>query len=104
MNNKYGAKKTYSTLCGREFDSKGEAIRAEQLCLLEKAGEITGLEYQVPFILCEKPKVTYKVDYSYLLNGKRILEDFKGVLTRETRVKLAWLKERGIDVVLTYKT
>ncbi len=101
--NKYGAKKTYSELCRREFDSKGEATRAEQLCLLEKAGEIKNLEYQIPFVLCEKPKISLTLDFSYeepnplSMSGyrwKRVYEDFKGMLTRDSRTKLAWLKAK----------
>ncbi len=96
--NKYGAKKTYSELCQREFDSKGEAIRAEQLCLLEKAGQIKNLEYQVPFVLCEKPKITITIDFHYqeFHNPflENVYEDFKGMLTRDSRTKLAWLKEK----------
>ena len=105
MPNKYGAKRTWSELCQREFASKKECLRAEELTLLEKGGEIKRLEFQVPFILSAKPKITITIDFKYKeLTGDRryVYEDSKGMLTRDTRTKLAWLKEKhGIDVVLS---
>ena len=114
---KYGAIRTFSHLCERWFDSKAEARRGEELCLLEKAGEIAYLQYQIPFVLCEKPKITITIDFSYLqdfvwvtppkggrwASGKRVYEDSKsGILTRDSRTKLAWLKEKhGVLVLLT---
>lgn len=100
--NKYGAKRTYSELCQRTFSSKLEAKRAEELRMLEMAGEIVGLIYQPKWVLSIKPKITYTADFTYVSNGKQIVEDVKGILTRDTRTKLAWLKEKtGIDVVLS---
>ena len=92
-------------MCGRFFDSKAEARRGEELHLLEMAGEITRLEYQVRYILSEKPKITITIDFRYkdLTGDRRIIyEDTKGVLTRDFRTKLAWLKEKhGVDVLLS---
>ena len=100
--NKFSAKRTFSELCGREFDSKAEARRGEELKLLEMAGEIMNLQYQVPFQLCLKPNIKLKVDFVYKFNGDIVHEDSKGILTREFRVKMAWLKEQqGIDVWIT---
>ena len=97
--NKYHAKRTYSELCQREFASKWEAERAEQLRLMELAGEIKDLHYQIRFVLCEKPRITVSIDFRYITNNKLIYEDAKGVLTRDSRTKYAWLKEKhGIDV------
>lgn len=109
---KYHARRTFSELCQREFDSKAEAVRGEELRLLEMAGEISNLQYQIPFRLSEKPKVTVTVDFAYrerVTKGVGAVgysplftyEDYKGVLTRDFRTKLAWLKEKyGIDVKL----
>ncbi len=102
MSNKYGARRTYSELCQRFFASKKEAARGEELKLLEMGGEITNLIYQTPFRLCLKPKITITLDFSYEENSRPVYEDSKGVLTRDTRTKLAWLKEKyGIDVILS---
>lgn len=99
--NKYHAKRTYSDLIKREFDSKSECVRAEELWLLEQADVIDDLQYQVPFELCKKPSIKIKVDFSYWLDGKLVFEDVKGMMTREARIKLAWLKEQqGIDVMI----
>ncbi len=101
MTNKFGAKKTYSELCQRTFASKAEARRGEELALLQKVGGIYNLEYQPKFVLCVKPKITYTADFRYIENGKVVVEDVKGMLQRETRVKLAWLAEKnGIEVSL----
>lgn len=100
--NKFHARRTWSELCQRFFDSKLEATRGEELRLLEMAGEISNLCYQpLPRMLCQKPKITIQVDFLYIRDGKPIYEDAKGVLTRDTRTKLAWLKEKyGIEVEL----
>jgi hypothetical protein len=108
--NKYGSIRTWSELCQRTFDSKAEAKRGEELALLELAGVIRGLAYQCPFRLCEHPKITVTVDFVYRVSGDTdeengryyfVHEDVKGVLTRDFRTKLAWLKEKyGIDVKL----
>ena len=118
MMNKYHAKRTFLELCQRTFASKAECVRGEELRLMEMASEVTHLEYQPSFELCRKPKIAITLDFSYRerlyddpivkaagdkvkLYGGRIYEDVKGVLTRDSRTKLAWLKEKyGIDVVL----
>lgn len=93
--NKYSAKRTYSELCMREFDSKAEAQRGEELCLLARADKIKCLEYQVMYHLYEKPSIKVKLDFRYVnSNGELVVEDVKGILEREFRVKLAWLKEK----------
>ena len=102
MRLKYNSKRTWSELCQREFASMKEARRGEELHLLEKAGEIECLGYQVKFVLSVKPKVTIRIDFQYWENGEWVLEDSKGVLTRDFRTKLAWLKQlEGISVKLS---
>ena len=101
--NKFHACRTWSELCQRRFDSKAELRRGEALVMMEKAGVINQLRYQVRYYLSEKPKVTYTIDFAYCdsSTGERIREDVKGVLTRDTRTKLAWLQQKyGIAVVL----
>ena len=111
MSNKYSARRTWSELCQRTFDSGLEARRGEELHLLQMAGEIADLEYQVAYILSGKPfaKVKVVLDFKYTkamdvykLEFRRwVYEDAKGVLTATARVKYAWLKQlHGIDVIL----
>jgi hypothetical protein len=101
--NKFSAEATYSKLIGRGFDSKLEARRAEELKGREIAGAISDLEYQVPIILSEYPRVSLHVDFRYKdQDGKIIWEDSKGKETREFRVKRIWAKQLyGIDILLT---
>lgn len=96
---KYRAIRADSELCGRTFASKAEARRGEELKLLEQGGVIKELEYQVSFLLCRKPSIKIKVDFAYKLDGRIFYEDVKGMMTREARVKLAWLDQsQGVKV------
>lgn len=98
--NKYGARRTWSELCQRAFDSRAEAVRGEELRVLELAGEITDLVYQPQWELSDNPRVTYRADFAYTMSdGVRVVEDVKGRDTEASRVRRAWLKQRhGIDV------
>ncbi|MDX3926759.1 MAG: DUF1064 domain-containing protein [Shinella sp.] len=86
--NKYGAKKT--VVDGIRFDSKAEAKHYHQLKLLEMAGEISGVELQVPFaitiggfLIC-----TYRADFVYHDRDKRRhVVDCKGVRTKDYIIK-----------------
>lgn len=107
--NKYHAKRTWSELCQRTFDSKAEAVRGEELALLLKAAQIDDLRYQVRFRLCDKPKIDVTLDFSYLeiqvINFDprmvRVFEDVKGYQTRDSRTRYAWLEQRyGVHVNL----
>ena len=99
---KYGNRKT--TVDGIEFDSRKEAARWLELRLLQRTGEISGLQRQVVFELVPKsrdpfghyvPPVTYKADFTYFEKGKLVVEDVKSDATRklpEYRIKkkLMW--------------
>ena len=109
---KYGNRKIIKD--GQAFDSVKEARRWFELCLLEKAGEITDLRRQVEFPLLPtqreestevykrgenkgKPKpgkviekpVVYIADfvYKHTATGKIIVEDTKGVKTKDYILK-----------------
>ena len=102
FSNKHHAIRTWSEICQRFFTSKSECARGEELWQEQLDGKITGLDFQVRFILSVEPKVSIKIDFAYCLDGVKIYEDSKGILTREYRAKLAWLKkEKGIDVILS---
>lgn len=49
MRSKYGNRKT--VVNGIEFDSRKEAVRYQELRLLERAGKISGLRLQEKFVL-----------------------------------------------------
>lgn len=106
---KYGNKTVF--VDGRPFDSKKEAARYRELSLLERAGEISDLKMQVPFELlppafetyerygnsgkklkdgrrCIERGVVYKADFVYKdRHGKTVVEDTKGVRTKEYILK-----------------
>ena len=84
--NKYGAIRTRDAFCrNRWFDSKGEADRGADLRLLERAGEISELQFQVTFHLTEA-RVSYRADFVYREKGRIVAEDFKGVETDRFRL------------------
>lgn len=103
---KYNNRKT--TVNGIIFDSDAEARRYRELCLLARAGEITNLKLQPQFTLLEgfktpdgetvRPTV-YRADFSYMENGKLVVEDVKGVRTEAYKLKYKLMLERhGIRV------
>lgn len=111
MRNKYGNRKIIKD--GQAFDSVKEARRWCELCLLEKAGEITDLCRQVEFPLLPtqreastevyqrgenkgKPKpgkviekpVVYVADFVYKTKeGETVVEDTKGFRTKDYVLK-----------------
>lgn len=86
---KFHAKKT--TVGDLTFDSKLEARRWNELLMLQRAGAILGLERQVPFEMIVNGHLicTYRADFVYVqtATGERVVEDAKGVMTPEFRLK-----------------
>ena len=68
------------------FDSKKEALRFQELSMLEKAGVIKNLERQKRFEVVPKTKdekaVYYYADFTYTENDKLICEDVKSIATK----------------------
>lgn len=103
--NKY--RNTKTIVDGIEFDSRKEAARYKELKLLEAAGEIYNLERQVKFVLIptqrepdfvgvrggiKKGKViekecSYLADFVYIRDGEVIVEDTKGIRTKDYIIK-----------------
>ncbi len=105
---KYGNRKT--SVDGIVFDSKKEANRYCELKLLEKAGVIKNLQLQPKFELIPKNKgkhrnersCTYKADFMYKENGETVVEDTKGMKTRDYIIKRKLMLEKhGISVLET---
>ena len=99
--NKYGAVQCWSELCQRNFDSKAERVRGEELRMLQLAGSIIELEYQPRYVLNEKPQCVYTADFRYIETelGQTVVEDVKGVMTEAARLRIIWLKQlTGIEV------
>jgi len=78
---KYKAVRT--VVDGVNFASKLEAKRYGELRLLEKAGAISDLVLQARFPLSVDGVIigSYVCDFLYMENGKKVVEDCKGVQT-----------------------
>lgn len=121
--NKYNATKVLAcTICGLElaqrtskrsfgcmcitnnhhvFDSKAEHKRFQELLLLEKAKQITGLRIQPAydliatgappdFMVRERTIGKYKADFEYFIptTGQWVIEDVKGFMTALSKWKI----------------
>ena len=92
-NSKYKNKK--SEYKGHKFDSKREMLRYIVLEDMQKKGEITDLQLQVPFILIPPFEVDgtkykgmkYISDFVYKKDGKVVVEDVKGMKTDVYKIK-----------------
>lgn len=93
--NKHGAVKTFAD--GMMFDSKLEATHWGNLRLAERAGRISGLRRQVTFEL--QPgfagndgrrvrSIEMCWDFTYVEDGRSVVNDTKGIQTRESRIKV----------------
>lgn len=91
---KYGSHKTYYK--GIRFDSRKEADRYVELCILQKAGIIFDLQRQVQFTLipaqyegkkCVFRATNYYADFTYIQDGRLVVEDVKGFKTKEYQLK-----------------
>ncbi|WP_394752798.1 DUF1064 domain-containing protein [Crenothrix sp.] len=93
---KYRAVKT--VVDGLKFDSKAEAKRYLELKALQQSGVIADLELQKEFELIPKQPgeraTKYKADFVYRNSTGLVVEDVKGFLTPEYRIKrklLLWV-------------
>lgn len=86
---KYGNRKAKANIDGKDvtFDSVVERDRYNYLALLQKAGEISGLEIQKRFELIPNQtlkngnierKCCYSADFYYIEKGLGVVEDTKG--------------------------
>ena len=105
---KYGNKK--ASIDGIFFDSKKEARRYAELKLLQRGGVIRNLELQKSFELipaqyetyarygkngkrladgkrCIEKSCVYKADFVYTENGQTVVEDTKGMRTKDYIIK-----------------
>ena len=104
--NKYHSEKI--TIDGITFDSKKEANRYFELKILQKAGEISGLQRQVSYLLIPEQREPdtkgprggihkgklierpcyYIADFVYTdMIGNKVVEDTKGMRTAEYKLK-----------------
>ena len=120
--NKYHSRKVI--LDGETFDSQKEARRYAELKLLERAGKISDLQRQVRYELIPSQRETsteiytrgekkgqfkpgkviekpcyYVADFEYIQDGIKVVEDTKGVRTKDYVIKRKlMLKVYGVRV------
>ena len=111
MRIKYPKKHKYNAklvkINGFKFDSKKEANRYLELKFLEKAGKIKDLKLQPCFLLQEGfyyqgraiRQITYKADFEYVQDGKRVVEDVKGFKTDVYKLKKKLFLKKYPDVI-----
>ncbi len=102
---KYGNRKLKAP-DGQVFDSVREFHRYGVLRLLERAVKISDLKRQVSFELIPKQDgeraCNYVADFTYMENGKLVVEDCKGYATEVFRLKkklMMWV--HGIRIKIT---
>lgn len=86
---------------GIQFDSEKEAYRWPLLKELERQGKIRNLRRQVPYKLyVNRMKIAvYKADFVYEDGGETVVEDVKGVRTRDYISKAKLMKAiYGIEI------
>ena len=106
--NKYHNKKVKYD--GYTFDSIKEKNHYIALKQLEKAGIISDLQLQVPFLLIDTirhndktyPKTKYIADFTYKRDDKLYVEDVKSEITRKDktyRLKIKILLDKYKDII-----
>lgn len=90
--NKYRNKPT--VVDGLRFASQREAERYQALKLLERAGQIRGLQLQVryPLTVNGQDVATYVADFTYWVGDLQVVEDAKGVRTQVYALKAKLMK------------
>jgi hypothetical protein len=102
---RFGKYRAIKSQCnaGHTHDSKREAIRCNELHLMQAAGEITELTVhpQYWFVINGRQlkhpngrRVGYKSDFEYNENGIWVTEDVKGVIVRD------WPLRRAVFIAL----
>ena len=95
MYNKYSNSKC-KCASGHVHDSKKEAKRCNELTILENAGYIQNLQQQVKYVLIPTQKIggkvaerecSYYADFDYYENNVHIVEDTKGMKTKDYIIK-----------------
>ena len=108
MMHKYRARKT-ACAYGHSHPSKREAKRCEELHLLFRAGEIDALVYEpeynfvvngFPVMMRNGAKAKFTPDFAYLERGKIIVEDVKGMMTADCRLRHALFRHLFPEIEL----
>lgn len=105
--NKFKAKRT-PCHHGHVHASKKEAGRCNDLHMLQRAGAISELEQQPVYrftvdgraVMVGKRQLKFTPDFRYIENGKVIVDDSKGMRTRDYIVRAAFFRAFHPDIIL----
>ncbi|HUW32073.1 MAG TPA: DUF1064 domain-containing protein [Planctomycetota bacterium] len=86
----------------RRFDSKLERARAEQLCALSRANEISDLQFQPHFELTTA-RIGYRADFAYIESGRKVVEEVKGMETERWKIIRKLWRFYGPAVLRIYR-
>lgn len=97
---KYHAEKV--KMDGYTFDSKAEAVRYNELLILQNIGIIHHMRIHPRYELLEKFKydgktvrgISYEADFEYCEDGQMIVEDVKGIATEAFKIKEKLFKSK----------
>lgn len=91
-----GRRSKYGNVRRLGYASGAEQARADELHLLAAAGAITELREQV--VLEVQPpgcqRVTYRADFTYMENGRLVIEDVKAPATMTDVFRIKWKLSR----------
>lgn len=105
---KYHARKAHCA-AGHSHDSRKEARRCDDLHLLQRAGEISGLKQQPRYkfhvegraVMLNNGQVAHlTADFEYVENGRTVVEDVKGVIVRDFPLRAALFRTLWPDIEL----
>jgi uncharacterized protein DUF1064 len=105
---KFSAKRT-DCPHGHSHPSKREAKRCAELHLLFRAGEIGSLVYEPEYnfvingssvMMRNGHKLKFTPDFGYTERGKVVVEDVKGMMTADARVRHALFRHMFPDIEL----
>lgn len=101
MRSKYGNR--WTVYNGRKYQSRAEARRAQELDILIRAGAVESWTPQPRFKIEIKGEriTTYRGDFLVLwTDGRRTVEDVKGVVTEVYKIKRALMRAvLGVEIV-----
>lgn len=105
--NKFKAKRT-PCYHGHVHASGKEARRCNDLHILQRAGAIRNLEQQPVYrftvegraVMVGKRQLKITLDFRYIENGQLVVEDSKGMRTRDYIVRTAFFRAFHPDIIL----
>ena len=83
---KYGSRR--QKVAGVSYDSTLEIDYHSQLIFMEKAGQISNLEYHCETVYLSDARIGYEPDFTFTEKGRKVYVDTKGVATEVFNIKM----------------